>query len=351
MLGMSHPERMESLDEGISTNANQAIDAATVGNTPWWKTIKGTEAAKNWTSVRPGLNLNVDDMNDIEVMTGHPVKADLFEIGNTLNAWAEKVSKINDYNLGRDSAALGRQGTATSTIALLRESGQYFDGVGREIRVFIFNRAFQKWLDLLSIQKPLDRMRQVLGDRAELVLAAIQLPPGDLRKRLSVKIAFSDTAATRELAKQEEAAKFQLLQPYYQGILQLVQMRGALIGPAMQGDPSSIFAIDMIDQIALNAEFHAKSLLETYGETFTSAAIPSWEDGLATSGSPGRLQFKQQRLLAQQAASSQGGAGGPVLGGPQGSNGGQPNSGPQGSPAGNAPQGVPNFFGVPRGQG
>ena len=266
--GMGIPERLESLDEGISTTLNQMIDNQSLANTRMWSVDEGSKAMQALDRIWPGKKIPRSSKDDIIPLQMGEIYPSMFETHNILQAYAEKVSKLSDYNLGRESQAMGRQSTATATMALLQESGQYFDNITRDLRLCL-NIVLQQWLDLLVQYKPFERIAQVLGqEKATLLLAALSLPPGSLRKRISLRVSFSSTAATRELVRQEEMAKWQLLQQYYQSLIQGAQLR-------FSGIPMPMTML--LDDIAADAELRMKRLLEAYGDSYTSTTLPSWK--------------------------------------------------------------------------
>lgn len=267
--GIGIPERLAPLEEAMSTNLNQLIDNATLANTRGWKVNSNSPAMQALDRIWPGKKIPVNEMSDLEPFAMGEIYPSGFETFNILNALQEKLSKLTDYNLGRESQALGRQSTATATMALLQENGQYHDNTSREFRLAV-NVSLQQYADLLVQYKPFTRIRQVLGQRGELLVAALSLPFGDLRKRISVKITFSSTAATRELARQEEMAKFQIMQQAYGGLLQLFQARCQF---AVQGLSQGV---QLVDAVAKDGELRVRRLLETYGD-HTTATFPSWE--------------------------------------------------------------------------
>lgn len=267
IMGMGIPERAAALDEALSTTANQIIDNATLGNTNLWSVNENVRGLRQLSTLRPGQVVKRgDDANDIIPLKMGSVSPDLFEGFNILRDQIERVTKVSDYNLGRESSAMGQQGTATATLALLQESGQYFDTIARGIRSHV-NEGLQMWLDLLVQNQPLERVGSILGQQeAELVLGALNLPSGDLRRRLGIKVAFSNTAATRELARQEEMAKWQIVDGWYRSLIEAAQLR-------LQMEPIS----PIIDDVVRNSEMRMRKLLEAWGEDYNTNDLPNWD--------------------------------------------------------------------------
>ena len=267
LLGMGIPERASELDDALSTTANQIIDNSHLGNTNVWSVNETARGLRQLSTLRPGQVVKRgDDPNDIIPLKMGSVSPDIFEAFNILRDQLERVTKVSDYNLGRESSAMGQQGTATATLALLQESGQYFDTIARGIRSHV-NEGLQMWLDLLVQNQPLERVSSILGrQEAELVLGALNLPSGDLRRRLGIKVAFSNTAATRELARQEEMAKWQIVDGWYRSLIEAAQLR-------LQVEPIA----PLIDDVARNSEMRMRKLLEAWGEDYNTNDLPNWD--------------------------------------------------------------------------
>lgn len=286
--GMGIPERLASLDEGLSTSVCQTIDNVSIANTRFWKVDRNSEAAKQLDRIYPGAKVLVDNQTDVQPEQMGEIYPSAFEVGNLIRDYAERTIKLSDYNLGRESQALGEQSTATATLALLQESGQYFDSITRDFR-YALNEVLQLWMDLIVQNKPIARVSKILGQRAEPFLLALTLPHGDLRSRIGLRIAFSSSAATRELARQEEQAKLGLLKEYYASLFQLTQT--ALEMPPL---------IPLVMAVAADAELRVKKLLEAYGDSYTSSTLPS-----LTTILPGVMSAQQQLLALQPPAPPQ----------------------------------------------
>lgn len=284
LAGKGLTEILASLDEAFSTNFNQGIDNVTIANTRMWGAPPNSDTALSLTDIWPNKVIPMSDPKDLVPIQAGEAYPSIFEMGNVIRTLAEMASKVSDYNLGRESQALGRQSTATATLALLQESGQHFDTKARATRDVI-NVLLPQWVDMLAQFKPMARIARVLGnDRARVLLAAISLPPGDLRRRIAVQVSFSSTAATRELARQEEANKLQVMEGYYRNLLQLADLRFG--SPAQQipaADPQKAF---LIDAVAKDSRLRIEKYLEAFGERSAAALLPDWE-GALNAGNPG----------------------------------------------------------------
>lgn len=326
LLGMGIAERLESLDDGISAVVNQIVDAGTVANVPVWSIDETVQGVRDFRDLFPGAMIKRgEDANAIVPLKMGGVGPDLFEGFNVLRDIAERVGKVTDYNLGRESSVLGRQSTATTTLSLLQQTGSYYDAIRRNLDASA-NECTQIWLDLIVQQKPLDRIAQVLGpQRAQYLLAALSLPFGQLRKRVSVKIALSSTSSSRELQRQEEMAKFQLLKMYFESLMQLADAR--VMTP---------WKAPLVDSIALCADSEMRKLLETFGDRTTADSLPAWGQFRGAFDQAAQQQMQMQQMA--QIAAAMGGANAPPQGKPAGAGNGAKQAGP---PAAGGPPPAP----------
>ncbi len=304
MAGMGIPERMESLDEGISTTANQAIDNVSAANTRLWRALPDSDAAEALEEIYCNKVIPAAQ-GEVEPMQMGEVYPSIFEIMNVLVGHAEKLSKVVDVPM--QDVATARNSTATTTLAFQQEQGQYHDSTIRNVRGAI-DLALQQWFGLIVQQKPLTRIRLILGPRAELLVTALaSMSFSDLSKRIGVRVSFSTTAATRELGRQEEQAKLQIMQGYYQGLLALAAQRfGNMQAGIPPADPATAL---LIDQIAKDAHLRMQKLLEQYGERSSTSLLPDWQEVLRVYQQQQAQLAAQQQLAALTGGNSQAGAG------------------------------------------
>lgn len=312
MFGMGIPERLSTLDEAYSSILNQAIDNGTIANTRIWSINEHAVGPREFDVLYPNMKIpRGDDPNDIQPLQLGEVYPSLYENLNIVNMLIEKTAMLNEYQLGREASALNGQATATATLALIQEGGQYHESTSRDIRN-VLNEANQQWVDLLAQHKPMDRVSAVLGRQAVPLLAALSLSQSDLRKRLAIRVSFSSTAATRELARQEEMAKFEVMRNYYSGLVELAgtRMQAPQIAP-------------LIDMIAKDGTYRIRRLLETFGESLVNSTLPDWDKAM---GSADAAIQQQPPQAPPGAEGSQPVGAGPV---------------PPGTPPGGAPAGPP----------
>jgi len=264
MLGMGLCERGEHLDEAISAIINQIIDQGTRANTSMWGVDEDVVGIEELASQSPGAVVpRGDDPNAITEIRSSGTQPDLFENFNILMMLFEKLIGVSDYDLGRESQQIGKDSTATGTLALLKQSHLNMSSVVSATHQTL-NEVGWMWLQLIAQQKPVERMVQVLGPhRARNVLIALSLKPSELTQRIGLIIAYSKDAATQELQRQQEMAKWGMYEQFLRGMMELAMTY--LQNPYLAG---------YVLSIAKDAHTRMRKLLESYGESYSSKALP-----------------------------------------------------------------------------
>lgn len=268
LLGRGIAEIGAHANEAINTILNQIIDRGTLANSLAWSVnedVVSLESIRMW---RPGQPIpRGDDPNAINEIRVGDATPGLFEGLNILFSLFEKLIKVSDYDLGREAEQVGRQGTATGTLALLQQSGQFFDLISRNVR-HALNEEGYMMLNLIAQYKPFERIASVVGgDRAEAVVAALSLPPRELNKRLGIYVAFSRDAASKEIQRQQEMLKYQVVEGYYKILIEGIEMwvQRPYLRPALV-------------EIGKDAHLRMRRLLESMGESYNNRTLPSFED-------------------------------------------------------------------------
>ena len=115
-VGLS--KRLFSMQEGITSSVNQAIDARTRANAVWAKTTKRSLLSK---PLDPAHPIHVTNMADFDILNLPTNNFQDLSLINILNVFAERIAGQADPNFGREQRQGGHPSPATSTIALLGE--------------------------------------------------------------------------------------------------------------------------------------------------------------------------------------------------------------------------------------
>ena len=289
--GIGVPEMMESIQRGINTSVNQAIDNATLANTRVLAARRKSAAAKSLDSWYPGKKVVFDSTDDLKPFQLGEVYPSVFEIGRVLQALGERRTGVSDYNLGRETGGSTGQGTATSTMALLQEASRRFDLYAKDIRRSLGEIGIQL-LERFQQFKPVGRYYSVLGEKGALVEQPLSLPMAiNIRQHLRVRTTSSASSANKEVARQNAIGAFGVLTQYFERVFELSQV---LISPTA---PESLKQLAY--QMSEVGERLMGKVLEGFDMEDVAAFLPQLE---------GVLKDGQQQL----------GAGGQGAGGPVG---------------------------------
>ena len=223
--GIGVPEMSESIQAGVNTNFNQAVDNVTVANVRCIKLKRGAPGVN--AAVRnlyPGKRIQLNSMDDMEDFAMGEVYPSVFQIGLLLRDMHERRIGISDFNLGRESEVLGRASTATTTMALLNESNRRFDLYSKDIRRAVADLGMHILLTLQR-HKPVDRIYTYLGQDGELVERAFALPEGiNLKQKFRVLAAASAAQSNKEIARQNSTVVINLIRSFAQDTMQLAML-------------------------------------------------------------------------------------------------------------------------------
>lgn len=228
--GIGVAEMLETIQKGVNTSFNQAVDNATVANMRCVKVRAGSQLARNFGDIYPGRKFFVDNVDDIKEFQLGEVYPSIFQVGLLLRDFAERRTGISDFNLGRESEVLGRGSTATTTMALLQESARRFDLYSKDIRRSLGELGTQA-LELTAQMKPWDQIHRILGDKGEMAERALDLPPSEsIRQHLIVTATSAASSSNKEVSRQNALTAFGLLTQYLERIFQLAAV---MVNPQM----------------------------------------------------------------------------------------------------------------------
>jgi hypothetical protein len=111
---------LEHMQRAATTMVNQAIDAVTLANSMPAKTTNPALLSRKRNPATPVL---VDQMDDFEPINLSKVVIPEIALFNSLFAMSERLTGASDPTLGRETRLGGHPAPATSTLALLQQSG------------------------------------------------------------------------------------------------------------------------------------------------------------------------------------------------------------------------------------
>lgn len=188
----------------VSTMHNQRLDNATLANTVVLKTKVDSSVPMNG-AFRPGMNLPVDEQDDIQPMNvGQRFDSTIGEENHTLSMLERRIG-IQDFR---------RSDNATGSVMQQMQSASKSDIIIGEITEF-FSRLMTKVLLLYQQYYPGGKPLVLLGADGSYVEQVFQLPPRTILQGLRIKVTATTTAESKEMARSSKLSIFNLLTQYY----------------------------------------------------------------------------------------------------------------------------------------
>jgi len=224
----------EQLQEGITTALNQWIDNATAANTRVWKAKKNAGIKIN-ERIYPSKVLFME--NPREDLMGEQL-GDVYGSGvllvNLLKSIAEQRTGVTDYYQGRESQIAGSRATATSTLALIRQSNLKTDLTLTDIGIGLSGLATQQ-LQLYQQYYPEGRSYFVMGPQAEYVEQVFSIPQDYIPEKIAIELTASSVSVNREIERQFMLQLIPVVNNYYgQLVYGLTQAKSPQAPPGIQ---------------------------------------------------------------------------------------------------------------------
>lgn len=268
LCGLGVMEMSRPYDEALYSIYNLLVDNFKVATMQCFKGKKGTSITSK-TAIYPGKIFLLDDpVNDlIPFMMGQPYSLNpafarmVWELG-------ERRTGVSDYSLGRESSVAGGRATATGTLALIQEGQRRFDLTIKDFREQMDDLGMYV-LRMVHALLPRKVPYMILGERGDYVRQLLDMPVVPPHLALAVVSSMSNVAINKEVEKNDAMATFQLLERYYQSMLQLTTLFSQVPDP---------MAKEVIARIMRAGAEKMKKVLETYGEMapedYTNVAAP-----------------------------------------------------------------------------
>lgn len=336
-FGIGLCQMLADIQEEITTIHNQRLDNATLANTKIFKHTKGTNLGP--LDVYPGAFLEVSEMDDLEAFDLGQEHSSLLQEELHSNAIGEKRSGVSDYTVGRESAAIGSNATATSTMALIREGNKRFRMSIKDVREALNSVAHQVIMLYQQFAPGGEVMYEIFDeDERGLVSQYFRLPFEYTKTHVYIDTPALSESNNDEIERQTYMVLLETIEKFYMGVGNAALM---MSNPMMAQYPA-------VQQVAAQGIQAASGILERLLESFdirdTKRYVPNISDLLSATA------MSQQMGAIYGLGTGQapnGGAGAPAQGNP--AQGQQPPMGsPQGAPQGGQGQGAQGGNGGPQ---
>lgn len=225
IYGIGYGQKLERLQEGITTAANQAIDNNSIANVKCFKAKKG-KGIKPGQKLYTGKMFLLDELTDLEVFDLGTLNPYVLNIINFLRDVSEGISS---YNVGKESNVVKSGATATSTLALIQEGTKQFDFMLNLDRLAMTETAYQVY-SLYSQFKPNGFAYELLGEKeGEWIEKTWMANDGDVRRSLQ----FDLTASSAYVNQAVEREAWRMLSDVVIGFYsKLFEIAGVIFDPA-----------------------------------------------------------------------------------------------------------------------
>lgn len=231
IYGIGYGQKLERLQEGLTTSYNQAIDNASLANARCIKARRG-KGIKPGIKIYPGKVFLVDEMDDIDVFQLGEIYPSAHVIIRAMHDLVERDTGVSSYQLGKESPIVGTSATATSTLALIQEGNNLFNFLLHNDRASFSDVAYQVF-NLYKQFKPFGLTFTLLGDDGRFIEEIWSgVPDEDVRRGLLFQLTASSAHVNKIVEREAWLQISQLLMGYYERLIQL-----ATIGTDMRVAP------------------------------------------------------------------------------------------------------------------
>lgn len=257
ILGIGLCEMLAPIQDEISTIHNQRIDNATIANAKVFKRKRDSRIES--LDIYPGAFVDVDEMDDIDAMELGSEHSSLLQEELHSNSIGEKRTAINDYSVGRESAAIGSNATATSVTALMREGAKRFDMTKRDFRSAIERIGHQVIMLYKQFAPNSEVMYEMFSEEEKRMVEEFFKIPDELsRNGIIIDVPAVNEINNKEIQQQVLMTLMQVIQQFYTSVMQAVQVATA---------PSGMVT-PQIQQLAADAAIKGTKIYQRLLEAF-----------------------------------------------------------------------------------
>ena len=266
-------KKNEQFQKEVTTQHRQRLDNATLANLRMFKIHKNSGYGPK-EPLFPGKMWFLDDMEHVDSIQLGEIYPSAYNNEQATLTYSQQRTGVNETTLGMPQA--GTPGTATSDLARIQEGNKKFDYIYQNISSFINDLI----TDTACCMQQFGPRNIEYYDRAEggdLVKQFFSLPNSSIRDGLVIELGRAGTKKNEILDRQNWVQVAGLLQQYFTGALQLIQITGnqqLMSAVAQQGLVSATEAIEQIlesynirnvDRITLRKLLESLNLMATPG--------------------------------------------------------------------------------------
>ena len=292
---------LEQLNELMDTMFNQRVDRLNQINAPVLLRRQGS-LAKNIQHVRPGMIIDVDEMDDIQELAFHDIYPSTERIQGSIMQFAQYASGVSQLLMGQNTA---ERPVARDTLALIQE---VYKGIkqGIENTRYDLGETGMRAVEMMAQYSPVYSYKlpvQGVNGQETFATQAVDLSKmGYLRDAISIELMASSEVLNTEIQREIDLTLYQMLSDYFTKVAGMLQALPQ-VSPGMQ---------QFIAKVIQIGSKLMKRIVRDFGNLDAEELVPDLEDI--------DIQGAMQPPMPQ--------------GPPQGSQGGQGGQPPQGPPPG-----------------
>jgi hypothetical protein len=223
---------LEQLQELMDTMFNQRVDRLNQINAPVLLRRSGS-LAKNLQHVRPGMIIDVDEMDDVQELAFHDTYPGTERMEGSIMQFAQYASGVSQLLMGQNTA---ERPVARDTLALIQE---VYKGIkqGIENTRADLGELGMRAVELMAQYKPLYAYKiPTTTENGEETFAtqAVDLSKmGYLRDAISVELMASSEVLNTEIQREIDLTLYQMLSDYFTKVAGMLQAMPQ-VSPGMQ---------------------------------------------------------------------------------------------------------------------
>lgn len=223
LWGIGICQMLEDVQNEITTTHNLRLDNATIANSVAFKVKRNAHMEE--VEIYPGAYVPFDDPDDIQPLEiGVPHSTLLPEELHT-NSIGERRTGVSDYTVGRESAAIGSNATATSTLALIREGNKRFQMMITDIRKALTDIAHQVIMLYQQFAQDSQVIYELFDDKELMwVQKYFKMPPEFSRANIAIDVPALSEAQNKDTDKQNLLTLMGVMQNFYGSMFQAYSM-------------------------------------------------------------------------------------------------------------------------------
>jgi hypothetical protein len=220
IYGIGYGQKLERLQEGISTVANQAVDNNSITNVKCFKARRGKGIKPNQ-KIYPGKIFLLDELADLEAFDFGSLNSTVLNIVNFLRDVSES---IGSYNIGKESSTVKSGATATSTLALIQEGTKQYDFMLNLDRLAMTETAYQT-CSLMKQFRPDKFIYEVMDEKeGKLIEAAWNVPDENIYENLQFDLTASSAVVNQAVEREAWRMLFDLVTGFYAKLFEVSQV-------------------------------------------------------------------------------------------------------------------------------